>query len=130
MVTWRCQIKHFSGMDHWERRAFLEALAELHASTYYLMSKHSGGMQGYLDEHQDLVYIKEFDPEEDVMMIKDCVATLEALACELIDGKTADKIKKFEPHAFEKWHEAYIKPYGEFQTIIHGDAWINNAMFK
>ncbi len=122
-----------SGMDEGERIAFVEALAEFHASTHYLMSEHSEGKEGYLNDFEDLRCIKDFDATTEGMMkgsIHQGMGTLEAIARELLDDKIANKISAFEPHAYERWYEGFIKPYGHFQTIIHGDAWINNAMFR
>ncbi len=42
----------------------------------------------------------------------------------------ADKIYKYKPHAFFAFFDAWMSPFGNFTTIVHGDAWANNAMFK
>ncbi len=120
-------------MDESEVKAFVEALAEFHASTYYVMSQHCDGKSGFLNDHKGLKCIKDFDPNHGAMMRQSndhIQSNIEAIVRELVDDNTANKIQRFRPHAYDIWCEKFMKPHGKFQTIIHGDSWFNNAMFK
>ncbi len=120
-------------MDEGEVTAFVEALAEFHASTYFLMMKHPGGKEGFLEDYPGLSGVNPFDENMEHMMrssIEQTLTSIEAIVRELVDDKTADKIAKFRPHAYGNWVDAFTLPWGDFATIIHGDSWFNNVMFR
>ena len=121
------------GMDEGEVKAFIEALAEFHASMYFLMVQHPGGKAGFLNEHEGLKGVKQFDEATEAMMRRSAdqtLDTIEAIVRDFMGNQTADKIAKFRPHAYKKWADGLCKPWGDFRTIVHGDSWFNNAMFR
>ena len=58
------------------------------------------------------------------------------IAKDYINHQAAEKVSKFKPKAFQVFKK-YFFDYSEatdskegYQTIVHGDAWQNNAMFR
>ena len=41
-----------------------------------------------------------------------------------------EKMENFKHRAMSCFLKGFYEPYGVFQTMIHGDPWINNALFK
>ncbi len=120
-------------MDEGEVKAFIEALAEFHASMYFLMMQHPGGKEKFCKDYEGLAGIKPFDENTEKMMrgnIEQTLTTIEAVVRDLVNDATADKIGRFKPLAYKKWVDAFSNPWGDFGTIIHGDSWFNNAMFR
>ena len=58
------------------------------------------------------------------------------IAKDYINHQAAEKVIKFKPKAFQIFKKKFFD-YSEatdskegYQTIVHGDAWQNNAMFR
>lgn len=44
-------------------------------------------------------------------------------------GKLTEKLKRLRPHLMEKGRFAFDAKERQFNTLIHGDVWVNNSMF-
>ena len=51
-------------------------------------------------------------------------------ARDYIGQEAFEKMENFKHRAMSCFTKGFKEPYGDFQTIIHGDPWINNAIFK
>ena len=47
-----------------------------------------------------------------------------------MNKNNAIKIEKFKSIAWETVDNSYYESIGDYQTLNHGDAWQNNAMFR
>ncbi len=121
-------------MNDSELKHFLEGLAEFHATNYFLATSHPGGMEGFFDDNECLKGVKPMDGSQvDAYLRAQCEGTLSTvidICRNLNESEIADKIEKFKPYAFGKVKEAGKDVVGYFKTIIHGDYWVNNCMFK
>ncbi len=116
-----------------EMKAFLEALGEFHASTYYLISTYPGGKDNFLAEHPTMKEMKSLGPEMEKSFKDGIDVMVEAVSdmCKTyVSEDLAKKVMQVKPYAFHNFNDAWLKTYGNFTTIIHGDSWANNAMFK
>ena len=62
--------------------------------------------------------------------IESMLETASLIAKEYISDEMAEKVLKLKPHVFYHFMAGWQEPFGNFTTIIHGDSWANNAMFK
>lgn len=44
-------------------------------------------------------------------------------------GKLTEKLKQLRPHVMDKGRIAFDAKERQFNTLIHGDVWVNNSMF-
>ena len=51
-------------------------------------------------------------------------------ARDFIGQEAFEKMTNFKNRIMSCFLKGFFEPFGRFQTIIHGDAWTNNAMFK
>nr|XP_003704346.1 PREDICTED: uncharacterized protein LOC100878674 isoform X1 [Megachile rotundata]XP_012142850.1 PREDICTED: uncharacterized protein LOC100878674 isoform X1 [Megachile rotundata]XP_012142851.1 PREDICTED: uncharacterized protein LOC100878674 isoform X1 [Megachile rotundata] len=112
-------------MDH--TLLALRGLARLHAASVALCEKEPKQKQRYNNGMFSYHY-----PE---VMKNFMITTLTALADEIETwpelGKTyADKFRTFVPYAYSKGVAAVKRNDKEFNVINHGDAWVNNMMFR
>ena len=53
---------------------------------------------------------------------------------EMKKGQINEKVKRnlenYKCNAWEMVENSYYESIGDYQTLIHGDAWENNAMFR
>ena len=108
-------------------------MAEFHASTYYLCNSYPGGKDAFLADHKILKGLKPFDATTKKAWRQAVTQVLEGaswIAKEYLGQEIADKVMGMIPYSFNAFMDARLNPYGNFQTIIHGDSWANNAMFK
>jgi len=112
---------------------FMKALASLHASTHHLVEQ-TGGCKSFLDTYPDLKHIPTMPDEVQWEIFKKSLeATIEE-GIELTKGQMNEnsiiKLAKFKSIAWETVDNSYYETIGDYQTLNHGDAWQNNAMFR
>ena len=47
-----------------------------------------------------------------------------------INENATTNLEKYKSIAWETVDNSYYESIGDYQTLIHGDAWENNAMFR
>lgn len=115
------------GLDMDHTLLALRGLARLHAASVALCEKEPKQK----DRYKNGLFSYDY-PE---VMQNFVVTTLTSLANEIETwpelGKTyAEKIRTFVPHAYNKCVKAVARNEKEFNVINHGDAWVNNMMFR
>ncbi len=123
----------FIGLNDSEVMAYVEALAAFHASTYHIINTKFGGLDEFLEKQTDLALMKPFTEQIRQMFtdtMKDIATNMDILAREHMDADIAERFSKFAPGMIDIFLQGFCKRVGIFQTLIHGDSWMNNAMFK
>jgi 5-methylthioribose kinase len=120
------------GMDEGELTLFLEALAEFHAAMYHVMTTIEGDKATFLEKYPTLWGLNEMNPaikgmfKESQQAVTDTIAKI---AKEYFGQDVHDRMVAWKLNSFDIWYNTFLKPVGKFTTIVHGDAWANNAMF-
>ena len=98
-----------------------------------------GGVKKILDAYPSLERINPLKEDILAMIEKSILGSIDNaidIAKDYINHQAAEKVIKFKPKAFQTFKK-YFFDYSEatdskegYQTIVHGDAWQNNAMFR
>ena len=111
---------------------FMKSLASLHASTHHIIEQ-AGGRTVFLENYPDLKYIPRM-PEETALIFKNSLEAIVddavKIANKVISKNAATNLNQFKPIAWETVDNSYYDSIGEYQTLVHGDSWQNNAMFR
>lgn len=119
------------GLQGNELTLFLTSLASFHATTYHLMTR-LGGKLCLLQKYPELENVRPMGADMKSMFQKmqsDIVASSAAIAKAYIDEDASRKMAAYQPRLWPEFQRGMFQPYGQFQTIIHGDAWANNCMY-
>ena len=123
------------GLQGQEIILFMKKLANFHASTHHLVQE-TGGMEIFLEKYPCLR--KNNPPNKDVLTVfkQSFLGSMDNavdIAKDYINAEVSEKMKKIT-NAFEIFMKYFFDPYVNkndgYQTIIHGDGWQNNAMFR
>ena len=120
------------GLQDEDLTLFLQALASFHASTFQIIQE-SGGQDAFLQKYPTLANNLPLNKEFETMFKKEFNNNCENFALtarDFIDDKTSEKILKFKKKIWSCFEKGFHQPYGDFHSIIHGDSWVNNAMFR
>ena len=120
------------GLQDEDLTLFLQALASFHASTYQIIQE-SGGQEAFLQKYPTLANNLPLNQEFETMFKTEFNNSWEnfaLIAKDFIDETTSEKILKFKKKVWSCFEKGFYQSYGDFQTINHGDSWVNNAMFR
>lgn len=111
---------------------FLEALASFHASTHQMLAS-VGGIEAFLKNYPSLRQVNPMAPEFTTDWRSNMEGGLETtakIAKEYINEEVSIKVANWKDKIWQTFYDGFFTPCGDYQTIIHGDAWQNNVMFK
>ena len=120
------------GLQDHDLTLFLQALASFHATTYQLVQE-SGGKEEFLQKYPSLTNNLPLNGDFETMFKNEFIKHCENYALtakDFIDERSSENVLKFRDRIWSCFAKGFYQPYGDFQTIIHGDSWINNAMFR
>ncbi len=119
-------------MTETEIRNYMEALGSLHATTYHVIKVKFGDNEAFIERYPALANLKRvFAADDPFKAHMDNIArNIDVIIREYMTDEIADRFNKFAPRFFEVFQAGLHKPFGDFRTLIHGDSWANNAMFK
>ena len=124
------------GLQGEEIHLYLKSLGSFHASTHHLIQQ-EGGVQKILSTYPSLIRINPL--KKDILNIieKSIHGSIDNaidIAKDYMDHETSEKLINFKPKSFQIFKKYFFESCknaeGEYQTITHGDAWQNNAMFR
>ena len=117
-------------------KLLLTQLSRLHAYSYHFVETYFGGLSRFQKDfwymcgddwlRGDEVTLQRHNQYLDDMIEFTCTVLGE---CQGTDPGLVQKLREFKKVRKERM-EAVAKPSGEFLCVNHGDAWVNNFMFK
>eukprot|EP00096_Caligus_rogercresseyi_P011259 TRINITY_DN4377_c0_g1_i1.p1 TRINITY_DN4377_c0_g1~~TRINITY_DN4377_c0_g1_i1.p1 ORF type:complete len:441 (+),score=54.64 TRINITY_DN4377_c0_g1_i1:151-1473(+) len=138
----RDPINKRSGLDKDHVECVLKWMAELHGTGYLLFKKYPGGHESwkknnffaepihsdFFDSASESILQVFYDNLSDLKngsskndaMIEDFITKIKAFFNDLPEGVTLSK----------KSRDLFYESRTEFKTLIHGDPWFNNMLFK
>ncbi len=128
-----CLVSTFPGLTDSEVEIFCEELAAFHASAYHFIKTKFGDNGEFVKKHPMMAFFKMIIPETEEMIkstLMGGAGNIDILARDYMDPGVADRFAKFIPQVWDMFKDGLAKPCGSFNTLIHGDSWANNAMFK
>ena len=91
-----------------------------------------GGRDAFLEKYPTLEKVNQFSEESAAFFRKstdDICENMGLIAKDFISAEAGEKLDAYKDRLWEEFDIGFFEPYGDFQTIIHGDSWANNAMY-